>query len=102
MRIVRNLSLEIEQSVSMLPDFPRYTETDARRASILLRRYEVDSDDESRNTEKRNRDFVTDDLRRSRDIDYDRYKMMSGLFDSFPPVNRNRGGVNFIGEIRFR
>ena len=54
---------------------------------------------ELRNTKKRNRDFATDDLRKNAATDYPHYKMLLGMFDSFPPANRNRGGANLIEEI---
>ena len=38
-RSVVNLCLEVEQSISMRPDFVRYTKTDTRHTSILLVRY---------------------------------------------------------------
>ena len=54
--------------------------------------------EELRGAKKRNRDFATDDLRRNLDIDYAHYRMLLGLFDSFPPLNRNRGGACFADE----
>ena len=54
--------------------------------------------DELGNTRKRDRDFVTDDLRRNQDIDYAHNKMLLRIFDSFPPAGRNRGEANFIEE----
>ena len=102
-RNVLNLSLEISQSISMRPDFSRYAHLDTGNTSILLRRYEIDSMGELGNTKKkRDRDFVTDDLRRNQDINYAHYKMLLGISDSFPPASRNRGGANFLEEISIR
>ena len=98
-RPVFNLRLQVGQAISMRPDFARYAKVDIRHTIILLARYEIDSMEELRGAKRRNRDCATDDLRRNLAIDYAHYKMLLGLFDSFPPLNRNRGGSGFIDEI---
>ena len=98
-RPVDSLRLEIEQAITMRPDFVQFDKTDIPHKSILLARYKVDSMEELRNAKNRNRDFATDDLRRNLDIDYAHYKMLLGLFDPFPPLLRNRCYAGFIEEI---
>ena len=98
-RTVFNLCLEIEQSIALRPDFAKFSDLDVRHSAILLQRYKIDSLEELRHTRKRNRDFITDDIRKNPIIDYSHCKMLLELFDSFPPINRNRGGGQPIEEI---
>ena len=76
----------------MSPDWSGCAEIDIRRAIVLLRRYKIDSTGELRNTQKRNRDCATDELRSGQNIDYAHYMMILELIDSVPPASRNRRG----------
>ena len=90
---------EIEQAIAFEADFARFPEKDMRRTSISINRYKVDQTVELRNAKMRNRDFETDDLRDKSDSDYTQYKAINEMFDSSPPLNRYRPGMDHIAEI---
>ena len=63
MRSIYTICLDIGQSISLRPDFSKFTEIDIRRAWILLQRYKIDYMEELRSAKKRHRGSAIDDLR---------------------------------------
>ena len=85
------VSLEIERAIALRPEFIHSLDYDTRRASRILVLNGTLSMSELRQTPKRNRDFLIEDLRKN-GYTYPQLEFSLRLFGVFPSLTRNPAG----------